>query len=144
MGPVKNIRSVVFVQNMEPNMKAMSYLIAAPAYQGAPIGDPKPELSIFIDKYNKETFFLFINREKGAFRLSVEDGKKRLEMIDKETAKIFEINADAFVIFDLIDTLINIQHDISTIINKYLPVIKPPAPPVESPLVQESTGRKEE
>ena len=95
-------------------MQAMSYKIK--------IGEEEiPELSVFIEKYNnKETFFLFINRKGNVFRLAVDDGKKRLKEVVKGTEKRFDINSDAFTIFDMIDSYVNMNNDKEVLLKKYL------------------------
>jgi hypothetical protein len=78
-----------------------------------------PEISIFIQNYNKETFFLFLNKKEGVFRLEIDDGKKRIEQVIKGSESRFSIDSDSFIIYDMIDTLINLNHDKDIIFNKY-------------------------
>lgn len=102
-------------------MRAMKYLIPILDINGVKVGDSIEEMSIFLDKYHEETFFLFINRVSGACRLNVAEGQKRLNLIDKDSASVFEIDNDTFLVYDLADTLTNIRHDVQTLIGKYLP-----------------------
>lgn len=108
-------------------MKAIRYLIEVSP------GHKIPELSIYVENYSGKYYYIFLSREMGANLTSVEEGKSRIAspLIDRSTARQFEINADMFIVFDLVDTLLNQQNDVKTLIDKHLPVFKNPAPAKE-------------
>lgn len=77
------------------------------------------EIAVYVENYQKKNVFLFMNQRDGSFALNEMLGKGRLELIDKDSASVFDISTDSYLIHDLLDALGHVHSDTVALMKRY-------------------------
>lgn len=87
-----------------------------------------PEMAFHVENYHKHNLILFFNEINGAFALPLEEGKSRLELVDKSTTETFDASNDSYLIVDLLDALQHVKLDSTSLMKRYFKTNFKPSP----------------